>query len=141
MIQIRNVATNKLVRIFQHDNWIFCVIFSLDNQKIIVGSGSNIKIYEIDGCRLLQTLSGHKFTVDLIVRSFDPEIIASSSGSYIMVHNITTGKVLNTFGNNNGKVHSLAFSPDNSKLATNNFTNIRYGTFPLLLPKVFNTLP
>ena len=43
----------------------------------------------------------------------------------IPCHNITTGKVLNTFGNNNGKVHNLAFSPDNSKLATNNFTNIR----------------
>jgi WD40 repeat protein len=114
-IEIVDVKTGQLVRTIQDHKFVFGVIFSLDNSKIISGTNDGLQIWDIRTGRLLHALP--TFRVDLIIRSYTTEIIASCGTAHIEVWNIITYKLLNTF-NNVGNVTSMAFSPDNSKLAS-----------------------
>jgi len=111
------------VTLTSDSNGIFC--YSPDGKKITSGDEdyinkefvNNIKIWDLETGKKLQTLTGH--TKEITSVSFSPDgkkIASGSSDKAIKIWDAETGKELQTLTGHTEKITSVSFSQDGKKL-------------------------
>ncbi|MDB9444228.1 hypothetical protein PN497_23160 [Sphaerospermopsis kisseleviana CS-549] len=90
------------------------------NSSVVVESTSQPQVNsnQLIG-NLLQTLTGHSYSVSSVAYSPDGQTLASGSGdNTIKLWNVNTGNPLQTLTGHSDSVRSLAYSPDGQTLAS-----------------------
>lgn len=115
LINVWDLATNKLVNTVENSNNTTCALFSPDDKYLCYSSGKSIKIIDKYSFKLIHTLDGHTELINKIDISFSSygRIISSCSrDGTIKLWNIDNGKLINTLVGHVGTVYCLSFSPD-----------------------------
>ncbi len=117
----------KLLQILTEDKLSFTVSsisFSPDGSMLAIGSGDEIRFWDVNTGETLQTLTGHT-SVKSISFSPDGSTLATASGDEIRFWDVNTRETLQTLTGHTS-VKSISFSPDGSTLATASGDEIRF---------------
>ncbi len=115
-----DAETGRLLKTYAgHEKWIYAVAITPDGTRVITGSGDRkVRIIDAELTEVLHELSGHRYAVRAIAVSPDGARIATA-GRDVLIWDLggalgAADLVLNT----SSSVHSLAFSPDGTRLVT-----------------------
>ena len=96
------------------------VVFDLDGSRLVTGSYDGVtRVWDSASGKLLNTLPGHKATVNSISISSDGKRLATASNDgTAKMWDVATGEELLTLTGHTGAVIGVAFSPDGKRLIT-----------------------
>jgi WD40 repeat protein len=126
VIKLWNLKTGREIRSLANSNFgTNSLVFSLDGQSLISGSGDNkINIWDLNTSSQ-RTLSGHKAGVSSLILSPDGQkLISGSLDNTIKIWNLNTGEELRSFPPQSSIVESIALSPDGQTLISGGWGNI-----------------
>lgn len=111
---------NSNQRTFQEANLVFCVAFSPDGSRIVIGSADNtLKVWDVSTGQQMLSLKGHTLLVSSAAFSPDGDRIVSGSwDNTLKVWDASTGQELFTLKGHTSRVTTAAFSPDGSRIAS-----------------------
>ncbi|MBF0234067.1 MAG: caspase family protein [Desulfamplus sp.] len=118
-IRIINFHTGKVIRLLKgHENVIFSLAFSPDNQNLISGSADKTaRIWNMRTGQSMHRLKGHKDIVS--AATFSPDgrrAVTGSNDNTLRLWDAKTGKLMAVLKGHTDKVQSAAFTPDNRYL-------------------------
>jgi WD40 repeat protein len=114
-----NISLTKTIKDNSFVNcFINCLVFSPDGQKLFSASiDKNIKIWDVNTGKLVQTLPGHEGFINYLAISGDGQkLFSASADKSIKIWNLSNGKLISKLTGYNSYVNSLAISPDGQKL-------------------------
>ncbi|MFA6570205.1 MAG: choice-of-anchor D domain-containing protein [Bacteroidota bacterium] len=118
-INIRDVASGKIVVTFTEYADANSICFSPDGRTLAYGSGYGVILRDVGSGKLISTLIGHRRDVYSVSFSPDGRTLASgSSDSTIKLWEVATGKEIRTLKDNNAWIYSVSFSPDGKTIAS-----------------------
>ena len=102
-----------------HDGSVTALVYSTDGRFVASGSEDHhVIIWDVRGDNAPQRLEGHEDTVSALAFSSDSRVLASAShDEHLILWNVETGEKLQDIVEAPGvSFHSLAYTPDGSKL-------------------------
>jgi WD40 repeat protein len=127
-IKLWDAATGALLRTFEGHKFeadnlreirveVTSVAFSPDGARVLSGGkDGSMKLWDASNGQLVRTFRGQPFAaVESVVFSSDGERVLSG-GMDLKLWDAATGALLQTFGDQSGPVHSIAFSPDGTRV-------------------------
>jgi uncharacterized protein YjbI with pentapeptide repeats len=108
-----------------HNGRVNCVVFSPDGRLLASASDDNtVKLWQVEGGRLIDTLEGHSDTVWGVSFSPDSRLLASaSSDNTVKLWQVEGGRLIDTLEGHSGSVTGVSFSPDSRLLASASLDN------------------
>ena len=121
-IKLWNVHNSQNIATFQHDNVrIKSLAFAPDGRILATGGDRHIKLWNVGNWTEIATLR-HEAWARALVFSPDGQFLAAGKGhegpGIVTVWNVQTRQVIATLEGDSNRVRTLAFSPDNSILAS-----------------------
>ena len=121
-IKLWNVHNSQNIATFQHDNVrIKSLAFAPDGRILATGGDRHIKLWDVGNWTEIATLR-HEAWARALVFSPDGQFLAAGKGhegpGIVTVWNVQTRQVIATLEGDSNRVRTLAFSPDNSILAS-----------------------
>ena len=121
-IKLWNVRNQQNIATFQHDNArIKSLTFSPDGHFLATGGDRHVKLWNVGDWTEIVTLR-HEAWARALVFSPDGRFLAAGKGhegpGIVTVWNVQTRQVVATLEGDSNRVRTLAFSPDNSILAS-----------------------
>lgn len=109
----------SVVRFIETNSWARSLVFLADTHKLAVGLfDHSLKIWDIPGSQLLQTLEGHQGWVRSIAISGDGSVITSASDDdTLRVWDANTGLALLVIDQATTGIRAVALSPDGKLVA------------------------
>ncbi len=118
-----DIDTGKCIRILPgHTQWVWALAFSPDNCILASGSfDSTIRVWDVNTGNLIKILEGHTEAVTRVLFSHSGAFLASTSRieGIIQLWEVNSGRCLHTFHRSAPELDSIAFSPGDELLVSN----------------------
>lgn len=111
-MQLWEVNTGRLLRVFNQRNVVRAVSISADGKLAIAGSGKEIWLWETHKKRRSHVFRGHRETVDALSLSVDGQIAISSSIDRVCIWDIARKRRLHTLQISNNWYNPVCISAD-----------------------------
>lgn len=119
-IRVWNVVNGMLLHTLTgYESRVQSVVFASDGRQIISGASDNtIRVWDVMKGILLHTFTGHEMGVKNVALASDStRIVSASEDKTVRIWDARDGTLFHTL-NHEGWVYSVAFSPDNKKIAS-----------------------
>ncbi len=115
-----DTTVDAALQIRAHDPQVKFVVFSKDGRHLYTGGDDNfVKIWELPGGMLRQTLKGHAAGVCCGALSPDGKVLVTGGwDGTLRAWDAETGKHQGTFNGQSSPIAAVAFSPDGKSLAS-----------------------
>ncbi|MCP4425778.1 MAG: hypothetical protein GY803_14900, partial [Chloroflexi bacterium] len=119
-VKMWNVADGQLLyTIVAHDGSVKALSFNPDkNQFTTAGQDTTAKVWAVDPGLTSRVLTGHSASITGIAINHDGSQATTSSGDVVRVWDLAEGEERLRFKDHNGRVNSIAYSPDSQFVAT-----------------------
>jgi WD40 repeat protein len=119
-LQLWDAPTGKLLRGFKTTTGVFAAAFFPDGKKLVSGGSNLVQLWDAANGKLLRTFKGAG-EVFAVAVSPDGKMVVSGSDKGLQSWDPATGKQMRTW--TFGRVASLGFSPNGSKLLVGSWDN------------------
>jgi WD40 repeat protein len=113
-----DVATGQHQADLPESAWVDAVAFAPDGSLLATGGeDSLIRLWDLSGQRLLQTLQGHRSAISALAFSGDGRFLASAGeGKTIRIWDVARGTEVGRLEGHHDRIPALAWHPDGKRL-------------------------
>lgn len=110
---------NCIATFTNHNSWVYGVVITSDNEKLVSTSGSQILVWDLKKGNLITTFEGHSQVISSLELSPDGKKIASGSfDKKVKLWDIDSATLIYTFSAKKDPISSVTFSPNGNILAS-----------------------